>query len=220
MTKKALRNAVITGDWSKINLSKLTLEEFMKTDLGELHPAHHARNKKTFHKFPKELIGEQGIIWKHYPMKKYTLFSLAYEGAINLAPKSLITKEILIEKNDQGTTLLHYIACFDSIKNIDQELLTNKELMVRNSYDSTPIEVASQQLKKFLNSRISPKPKENIKKIEILKENINLILKKLSLEDLESKDWDQECLTFIQKEKIKQKLIKELGNKSSECIEI
>lgn len=77
----------------------------------------------------------------------------------------------------------------------------------------------SQQLKKFLNSRISPKPKENIKKIEILKENINLILKKLSLEDLESKDWDQECLTFIQKED-QTKGYKELGNKSSECIEI
>jgi hypothetical protein len=220
MDKKLLKEAIVTGDWGKIDLRKLTLKEFMKTELGELHPAHHARNKKTFHKFPKELIGEQGIIWKHYPMKKYTLFSLAYEGAINLAPKSLITKEILIAKNDQETTLLHYIACFDNIKTIDHESLTNKELMVRNSYDSTPLEVASQQLKRFLNSRISPKPKETIKKIEILKENINLILKKLSLEDLKSKEWDQECLTFIQKEKIKQKLIKELGNKSSDCIEI
>jgi hypothetical protein len=87
--------------------------------------------------------------------------------------------------------------------------------MVKNSYDSTPLEVASQQLKKFLNSRISPKPKETIKKIEILKENINLILKKISLEDLESKNWDQESLSFIQKEKFKRRVISELGSKEN-----
>jgi hypothetical protein len=217
--KTSLKEAVITGDWSKINVSQITLDEFMEIDRIGKSYIYHAKTNKTLHKFPKELIGESGIIWKHPVMKQYTLLGLASESNISLAPQKLITNESLVEKNDQGTTLLHYIACFDSIKNIDQELLTNKELMVRNGYDSTPLEVASQQLKKFLNSRISPKPKENIKKIEILKENINLILKKLSLEDLESKDWDEEALPYIKPELLRKTVIQKLENKE-ETLEI
>jgi hypothetical protein len=208
--KTSLKEAVITGDWSKVDISQITLKEFMKLDEDGKSHIYHARTHGTLHKFPKEVIGETGIIWNHPVMKKYTLLGLASEGKISLAPEKLITKETLVEKNDQGTTLLHYIACFDSIKNIDQGLLSSGCLMVQNSYDSTPLEVASQQLRKFLESPISPKPKGTTESIKRVKENIALILKNLSLKDLESKKWDEEALPYIKPEVIKRKIIQEI----------
>jgi hypothetical protein len=205
--KTSLKEAVITGDWSKINVSQITLDEFMEIDRIGKSYIYHAKTNKTLHKFPKELIGESGIIWKHPVMKQYTLLGLASEGKINLAPQKLITNESLVEKNDQGTTLLHYIACFDSMKSIDQRLLSSNSLMTQNSYNSTPLEVASQQLRKFLKSPISPKHYETIESIKRLKENINLILKNLDLKDLESRTWDQEALPYIKPELTKRKIM-------------
>lgn len=210
-----LKNAVITGDWSKIDPSKITLEDFLVLDNQGKSLIYNAKTHKTLHKFPKELIGENGIIWRHPIMMQYTLLGLVAEGKINMVPKDIITKRGLIEKNDQGSTLIHHIACFDSIKNIDQGLLTNKELMVKNNYDSTPLEVASQQLKKCLNSPISPRPHETTESIKRLKENINIILKNLELGDLNSKTWDQETLPYIKPELAKRKVLSKIAKKEN-----
>ena len=154
--RQALKEAVRTGDWSQIDVSKVTLDQLMFKDINKNSLITDSRINKTLHKFPKEFIGENGILWSNPITKAGVLWLLASEGSIHIAPKKLITKEILVSKNPQGTTLLHYLATYDNLKHISDDLLTRETLLVKNSYNHNPLDSAAFQLRKFVNSPPSP----------------------------------------------------------------
>jgi len=210
MNRDLLEKAVTLGDWSRIKPTKTTLKAIFKKDEDDMQPSlmDVAKRYKTFHKFPKELIGENGLIWKDPDMKIEALFELAHEGAFNLVPKNLLTKEVLIGKNPAGFSLLHYLAVFDHLNTLPQALLTREELLMENGGRHIPLESAAIKIR---HCRDYPKSTSNTTKdIQRLKSNISFILKRLDLKDLEKRRYDKEAYPYIKDEIKKRKIINHL----------
>ena len=212
MLNKGLIEAAETGDWSKIDLSKITKE--MVSEIEEKD------NRNIFHiaaanwhldKIPKSLWDNE-LLLKTDKSASTVLHLAILRQQLNDIPKELLTKENLIKRNSNGWTVLAHIGTNYSLRVLPEELLT-EEILTHNNSCCLALILRNLQISRD----------DGLK--ELLNDNIKIILTRLSKEGLKSslencsdKDVKPQMITYITKELTKRNLIEKV--KDTNYIEI
>jgi hypothetical protein len=172
MLDQKLMEAAESGDWSKVTLSKITKEMISETEKEYNRNIFHlASTSWQLDKIPKELW-DNNLLLAPDKSSSTVLHLATTREQLHLIPKELLTEKNLLKCNSSGWNTLAYISSHYPLSILPNEILTEKNLTHRSSCCLTLV-IRSLQLSR------------DDKFKELLNNNINIILSKLSKERIE-----------------------------------
>lgn len=207
MKNKLLEYAALSGDWGVVK-NKLTLEDLkvFRKDGENLLETLGANDNIL--KLPKELIGEDGLLYTDKELTIRLIQLVAEKGSLSIIPKKYLTQENLSAKHTTfGYTTFHYAARHGCLNAIPPYFLSERNLMDKANNDQTPLELAVGMVIALRKC----KDTDVINKVKKVKNGINIILNNIRDKTLQViKTWyvDKEILGYINKEISKRKIIK------------